>query len=65
MTEEFQEYLAWEGLISSGQALIQMWQNDNTGTWSLVTILPDGTACIFADGLSYTYVDPPIQGEDM
>lgn len=65
MTEGFGEHVFWEGLLANNQVVIQAWNNPETGTWSLVAILPDGTACIFADGFIHTFVDPPIPGNDM
>jgi hypothetical protein len=59
LTEKYGEAPFWEGLNANGQVLYQGWINQETGSWSLLAILPDGTACLFTDGLQYTFIDPP------
>jgi hypothetical protein len=65
LIDDFDEWPAWRGLISSNQAVIQMWLNLETRTWSLMSVFPDGRACIFADGLAFDILDEPVRGEPM
>lgn len=65
LVEEYGEVPFWEGLNATGQVVYQGWINEEVGSWSLLAILPDGTACLFTDGLQYTFIDSPIPGEDM
>lgn len=37
------------GITSTG-AILEFWANTATGTWTVVTITPDGAACIRAYG---------------
>lgn len=65
LSERYGEVQVWEGLVSSQQFIVQLWMNDTTGTWTALSVSPQGMACIVADGQGYTFVDPPIEGDEM
>lgn len=47
--------------ISQGQtpqALFQFWANPETRSWTIVAVLPDGSACLMAAGLDYETIAP-------
>lgn len=62
---EYGEHVAWEGVVSDNMVIIQLWINPETGTWTYLVVSPDGNACVVADGMAYTFVAPPIPGDDM
>ena len=37
------------GITTTG-AILEFWANPETGSWTVITIMPDGTACIRAAG---------------
>jgi hypothetical protein len=45
------------GITSTG-AVLELWANPETGTWTVLTVTPDGVACIRATGDNFT----PISG---
>lgn len=65
LSGQYGEVPVWEGVVSSLQFLVQLWVNEQTGTWTALSVAPDGMACIVADGMAYTFVDPPVQGDEM
>ncbi|WP_111732186.1 hypothetical protein [Roseovarius amoyensis] len=46
------------GLINSDM-VAEVWVNDETGTWTLMLITPDGMACILAAGQYWQTYGPP------
>jgi hypothetical protein len=65
LTNGYGEYPVWEGLVSSFQFIVQLWVNPQTGTWTALTVSPDGMACVVSDGMPFTFIDPPVNGEPM
>ena len=65
LSNEYGEHPFWEGMAANNQMIIQGWVNEESGTWTIVTVLLDGTACLSVYGSQYTFIDPPIPGEDM
>lgn len=65
LSTQYGEYVVWEGLVSNNLVVVQLWVNPETGTWTHLVVSPDGIACVVSDGLNYTFVDPPIPGDDM
>jgi hypothetical protein len=63
LASEFGEMPLARGLDWRG-SIAEWWANPETGTWSLVTLSPQGYACIPAHGTSYEAVRPVAQGVD-
>ena len=63
LTGEFGEMPVVRGLNWSGQ-IAEWWANLETGTWSLVTLRPDGYACIPAHGSGHEVAAAPAIGID-
>lgn len=61
LEREYGEAVHSEGLADSG-AIMQLWANPETGSWSIVIILPDGLACLPAAGSAYSRLEP-VRGE--
>jgi hypothetical protein len=61
LTDRYGEVAHSEGLTGDG-AIMQLWANPETGSWSIVTIEPDGTACLRAAGGAFARLDP-VRGE--
>lgn len=49
LDHKFGEASYWRGVGFDG-SLWLMTRNDETGSWTLLKILPDGNACLMADG---------------
>ena len=50
-----------EAPIAQGQAngaILQMWANSVTGSWTIVAVLPNGAACLVADGREFRALEP-------
>jgi hypothetical protein len=63
LADQYGEMPLARGLDWRGR-LAEWWGNPETGTWSLVTLGPDGLACIPAHGDMYEAIAPTSQGED-
>ncbi len=46
------------GLQSNGN-LIQVFSSPRTGTWTILSVAPDGTGCVVAAGRSWETTTPP------
>jgi hypothetical protein len=60
---EFGEVPLVRGLDWRG-SLAEWWVNAETGTWSLVTMTPDGYSCVPAHGEMHEAVAPVARGTD-
>ena len=52
--------------IASNGALVQWWGNAETGTWTVIAVTPDGTACLVAsgEGFEHTPTAPAPMGTE-
>ncbi len=50
--------------ISSPQTKVEIWANDETGTWTILVVYPDGRACVRAAGNIWTVVEHENEGDD-
>ncbi|MCE8005542.1 S-adenosyl-L-homocysteine hydrolase [Aestuariivita sp.] len=48
--------------VSSPTSTVRLWASEETGTWTLVTYLIDGTACVLNDGQD---LDRSVRGADI
>lgn len=60
--EQWDEWPVGRGLTSSGQSIVQIWTNPETGTWTVVEVRPNGLTCIIAAGTHWAMTPRP-QGE--
>lgn len=57
LARNYGESVTGQGI--AGGALVQQWRNRETGSWTILLILPDGVACALASGDDWMDVDPP------
>ena len=50
--------------LSGSRVLVELWANDETGTWTILMVYPNGVACVRAVGKSWTVVRHEIAGDD-
>lgn len=50
---DFRESLVGRGLQSSSR-LFEVWRSTEDGTWTILLLTPEGTACIVAAGFAWT-----------
>jgi len=46
------------------RVLIETWASDETGSWTLLEIYPNGNACVMRVGNHYREYPPEIPGDD-
>lgn len=62
LNERFGESRQSVGLTPGGQAL-ELFAHPETGTWTILLTLPNGTSCMMASGYAYQAIkDPAGQG---
>ncbi len=54
----YQEVPVSIGLQSNGH-LLQVFSSPRTGTWTILSVAPDGTGCVLAAGRSWEMTPPP------
>ena len=58
LARDFGETLQEQGL--AGGALVQLWRSPDTGSWTILMVLPDGLVCALASGEDWmAAVQPP------
>lgn len=57
LIENYQENVQSRGLFVGGQGILEIWANAETGTWTAVTIDPNGIACVRGSGEGFERVD--------
>lgn len=62
LVEQYGEARQAVGLTSN--ALIELFANDQTGSWTFIASLPDGTSCVMAAGHEYQSLSEAIQQGD-
>lgn len=63
LAREYGEQVMFVGLGQSG-ALMVVFLNAETGTWTAAVIGPDQMACMIADGEAGQYLPPHAEGVD-
>jgi len=53
LLEKYGETPLFAGLVGQGAAAITIFSNEETQTFTIVHITPDGTVCPIADGVGY------------
>lgn len=52
-----------QGLSHTGQEIIVIYGSEASGSWSLVVVRPDGTACLLAAGQMFRALEAVATGE--
>lgn len=65
LSERYGEQTVWVGIQKNGQHLVIL-AEPGGGTFTILRLRPDGTACSLIDGSSWAALEPthPIPGED-
>lgn len=53
LSSEFGERIVASGLAPRGRAYIEVWASDTSGTWSMVTVFPNGLSCLTSAGRDF------------
>lgn len=56
LEEQFKEFPHFEGIDSVGR-VVELFGNEDTGTWTMVLTTPDGTSCLISAGENF-YENP-------
>lgn len=49
---------------ASGQKIMELWVNDEKGTWSILVRYPNGMSCLRAAGDNFKAFEPELPGDD-
>ena len=61
LASDYGEAPAQQGVADC--ALVQLWRNPETGTWTILLVAPDGTVCALASGEDWMQAAaPPSEG---
>lgn len=60
--DRYGEYPVFHGVMP--EAIVEVWLNEETGTWTVTLTLPNGMACVPAVGRRGALVEPDQPGED-
>ena len=58
LTSQFGERVVASGVATSGRAYIEFWASEKHGTWSVVTVLPNGVSCLTSAGRDFQMEGP-------
>ncbi len=58
---QYGESVVARGLQSATQ-LLEVWRSDETGSWTVLVVLPSGTACVMASGTAWIEEKPVPPG---
>ena len=65
LISEFQERKVDEKPDDQSSGVVELWRNDETGTWTIVYRAPSGVACFLAAGKDVSYAEiETLQGHD-
>lgn len=54
---KYGEQVTFVGVVQNGKAAIHLYTSEN-GTWTMLAVNPNGSACIYAAGATWTNVTP-------
>jgi hypothetical protein len=63
LISQFGETMVWHGDVSP-EAVIQLWSNAATQTWTVVIYSADGTGCFMASGTGFETFAPSPAGTE-
>ncbi len=61
LVEQYGEEKIGAGL-QSGARLFEVWRSEETGSWTILALGPDGIACVMASGFAWTDQQPKMTG---
>lgn len=61
LKDKFGELPVMRGLSDTGEVLFELWVNQATGTWTILSHIPGGTVCMNASGTDFEQL-PQAQG---
>lgn len=47
--------------LSSNSLIMELYVNDDSGTWTVVYTLPDGNSCYVAHGTNFSFVEESLE----
>lgn len=50
LTQRYSESVVFRGIVQNGTALLRVWGNPATGSWTLTATNGEGLTCILAEG---------------
>ena len=53
LTAQFGEQAIASGTSHNGRAYVEIWASEKSGTWSVVTVLPNGMSCLTSAGQDF------------
>ncbi|MDA0366880.1 MAG: hypothetical protein O3C65_13475 [Proteobacteria bacterium] len=53
LSAQFGEKAVASGVSTNGGAYVEFWASDSRGTWSVVTVLPNGMSCLTSAGRDF------------
>lgn len=56
-TGEFTEVIKIRGLVKKGKQMMEIFVNQNTGSFSVIIVHPNGAACPVASGEAFTIIN--------
>lgn len=64
LTEKYGEAPVGRGMASNG-AIVEIYANTETGSWTILVNLPNGMTCVPADGRNWEVMDfvAPVSGD--
>ena len=58
LARDYGESVAEQGIADG--ALVQLWRNPETGSWTILMIRPDGMVCALVSGEDWMVADSPL-----
>jgi len=53
LTAQFGEKAVASGTSHNGRAYVEFWASEKSGTWSVVTVMPNGMSCLTSAGQDF------------
>lgn len=65
LSEKYKEVVQVAGLVKQGDtlAIMEVWGNVDTGTWTIVYNYPTNITCVMGDGINFEVKPPEPGGE--
>lgn len=61
LTAQFGEKAVASGTSRNGRAYIEFWASEDSGTWSVVTVMPNGVSCLTSAGQDFQTLPEKLQ----
>lgn len=63
LSDRYGESAVSGGLLGDGSGVLEVWANRETGTWTTLLTLPDGTSCFVSSGDAWGPIPEVEKGE--